>query len=187
VSIRFFVERIWGPDQLPVLHVVSCAIYGVTLVVLYASSTLYHGLPAGGGKRVFGILDHAAIFLLIAGTYTPFLLVTLSGALGWSLFAVIWGLAVGGVVLEAVSRGRARRIQLVLYLLMGWGIVGAAQPLLQQLALGGLALLLAGGLAYTLGVTFYVWRRPFFHAVWHLFVLAGSICHFFAVFLYVMP
>jgi predicted membrane channel-forming protein YqfA (hemolysin III family) len=98
-----------------VLHVVSCAIYGVTLVVLYASSTLYHGLPAGGGKRVFGILDHAAIFLLIAGTYTPFLLVTLSGALGWSLFAVIWGLAVGGVVLEAVSRGRARRIQLVLY------------------------------------------------------------------------
>jgi len=109
--------------------VVSCTIYGVSLVVLYASSALYHGLRRGHGKRVFGILDHSAIFLLIAGTYTPFELVTLSGTLGWSLFAVTWGLAVGGVVLEAVSRGRARRIQLVLYLLMGWGIVGCGTNL----------------------------------------------------------
>lgn len=169
------------------IHVVSCTVYGVTLVVLYASSTLYHALPSGRGKRVFGILDHAAIFLLIAGTYTPFALVTLDGSWGWSLFAVIWALAIGGIVLEAVSRGRVRRVQLLLYLVMGWGIVGASRSLLRELAPAGLALLLAGGLAYTLGVVFFVWRRPFHHAVWHIFVLAGSICHFFAVFLYVIP
>jgi hemolysin III len=168
-------------------HVVSCTIYGVTLVLLYASSTLYHALPSGRGKRVFGILDHAAIFLLIAGTYTPFALVTLNGGLGWTLFAVIWGLAIGGIVLEAVSRGRLRRVQLLLYLVMGWGIVGAARPLLRELAPAGLVLLLAGGLAYTVGVVFFVWRRPFHHAVWHVFVLGGSICHFFAVLLYVVP
>jgi hemolysin III len=169
------------------IRVVSSTVYGVTLVVLYASSMFYHALPSGRGKRVFGILDHAAIFLLIAGTYTPFALVTLAGGWGWSLFAVIWGLAIGGIVLEAVSRGRMRRVQLLLYLVMGWGIVAAARPLVRELATGGLALLLAGGLAYTLGVVFFVWRRPFHHAVWHIFVLAGSICHFFAVFLYVIP
>jgi hemolysin III len=169
------------------IHVVSCAVYGSTLVMLYAASTLYHGLPAGRAKRVFGVLDHAAIFLLIAGTYTPFALVTLHGGLGWSLFGVIWGLAIAGVVLEAVTGGKARRIQLVLYLVMGWGIVGAAQPLIHGLATAGLVLLGAGGLAYTLGVVFFVWRRPFHHAIWHLFVLAGSICHFLAVLLYVIP
>ena len=169
------------------IHVVSCTVYGVTLVVMYTSSTLYHALPSGRGKRVFGILDHAAIFLLIAGTYTPFALVTLAGGWGWSLFAVIWALAIGGIVLEAVSRGRVRRVQLLLYLVMGWGIVGASGPLLKELAPAGLVLLLAGGLAYTLGVVFFVWRRPFHHAVWHIFVLGGSICHFFAVFLYVIP
>ncbi len=169
------------------IHVVSSTVYGVTLVVLYASSMFYHALPSGRGKRVFGILDHAAIFLLIAGTYTPFALVTLAGGWGWSLFAVIWGLAIGGIVLEAVSRGRMRRVQLLLYLVMGWGIVAAARPLVRELATGGLALLLAGGLAYTLGVVFFVWRRPFHHAVWHVFVLSGSICHFFAVLLYVIP
>jgi len=169
------------------IHIVSCSVYGVTLVVLYASSTFYHALPVGRGKRVFGILDHSAIFLLIAGTYTPFALVTLSGRWGWSLLAAIWTLAIGGIVLEAVSRGRARRVQLLLYLVMGWGIMGASRPLLVQLPTGGLVLLLAGGAAYTLGVTFFVWRRPFHHAVWHIFVLAGSICHFFAIMLYVIP
>lgn len=169
------------------IHVVSCTVYGATLVVLYASSTLYHALPSGRGKRIFGILDHAAIFLLIAGTYTPFALVTLHGGWGWSLFAVIWGLAIGGIVLEAVSRGRVRRVQLLLYLVMGWGIIGAVRPLLRELPAAGLMLLLAGGLAYTLGVIFFVWRRPFHHAVWHVFVLGGSICHFFAVLFYVIP
>jgi len=169
------------------VHVVSCAIYGATLVILYASSTLYHALPAGRGKRVFGIFDHAAIFLLIAGTYTPFTLVTLSGRWGWSLFAVVWGIAVAGVLLESISRGRKRRLQLILYLAMGWLIVVAARPLVRELPAAGLALIMGGGAAYTLGVIFFVWRRPFHHAVWHVFVLAGSICHFFAVLLYVIP
>jgi hemolysin III len=170
------------------IHVVACSLYGATLVLLYSASTFYHALPPGRGKRVFGTLDHAAIFLLIAGTYTPFTLVTLRGGWGWSLFGVIWGLAIAGVVLEAVTRGRARRLQLLLYLVMGWGVVLAAQPLLQGLARGGLVLILAGGLAYTLGVIFFVWRSlPFHHAVWHVFVLGGSICHFFAVLLYVIP
>jgi hemolysin III len=169
------------------IHVISCTVYGSTLVLMYASSTLYHALPVGRGKRVFEVLDHASIFLLIAGTYTPFALVTLEGGLGWSLFAVIWTLALGGVLLEAVSRERLRRLKLLLYLLMGWGIVGAARPLVRELPPGGLFLLLAGGLFYTFGVVFYVWRRPFHHVVWHLFVLAGSICHFLAVFLYVIP
>jgi hemolysin III len=169
------------------IHVISCTVYGSTLVLMYASSTLYHALPVGRGKRVFEVLDHASIFLLIAGTYTPFVLVTLEGELGWSLFAVIWTLALAGVLLEAVSRERLRRLKLLLYLLMGWGIVGAARPLVRELPPGGLFLLLAGGLFYTFGVVFYVWRRPFHHVVWHLFVLAGSICHFLAVFLYVIP
>lgn len=169
------------------IRIVACAVYGTTLVLLYGASTLYHALPPGRGKRVFGILDHAAIFLLIAGTYTPFTLVTLRGGWGWSLFGAIWGLAAVGVVIEAVSRGRARRLQLVLYLGMGWAIVAAARPLIIQLPPGGLLLLLVGGLAYTFGVVFFVWRRlPFHHAVWHVFVLGGSVCHFFAVLLYVI-
>jgi hemolysin III len=170
------------------IHVVACTLYGATLVLLYSASTLYHALPRGRAKRVFGTLDHSSIFLLIAGTYTPFTLVTLSGGVGWTLFGVIWGLAFAGVVLEAVTRGRVRRLQLILYLVMGWSIVLVARPLLQGLARGGLVLLFAGGLAYTLGVIFFVWRSlPFHHAVWHVFVLAGSVCHFFAVLLYVIP
>ncbi|GJM43704.1 MAG: hemolysin III [Gemmatimonadota bacterium] len=170
------------------IHVVSGAVYGTTLVLLYAASTFYHALPHGRAKRVFGILDHAAIFLLIAGTYTPFALVTLPGSWGWPVFGIIWGLAIAGVLLEAISRGRARRLQLALYLAMGWAIVVVARPLVQGLAPQGLVLLLAGGLAYTLGTVFFVWRRlPFHHAVWHVFVLGGSVCHFFAILLYVIP
>jgi hemolysin III len=170
------------------IHVVACTLYGATLVLLYSASTFYHALPRGGAKRVFGTLDHSAIFLLIAGTYTPFTLVTLRGGWGWSFFGVMWGLAIAGVVLEAVTRGRARRLQLVLYLVMGWSIVVVARPLVQGLARGGLVLLLVGGLAYTLGVIFFVWRSlPFHHTVWHVFVLGGSACHFFAVLLYVIP
>lgn len=175
-------------DRGSAVHVVSCSIYGATLVLLYSASTFYHALPIGRAKRVFGTLDHAAIFLLIAGTYTPFTLVTLRGELGWSLFGVIWGLAIAGVILEAVTRGRARRLQLLLYLVMGWSVVLAARPLIRGLATGGLVLLAAGGLAYTLGVVFFVWRGlRFHHAIWHLFVLTGSACHFFAVLLYVIP
>ena len=170
------------------IHVVAGAIYGSTLVLLYASSTFYHALRPGRAKRVFGIFDHAAIFLLIAGTYTPFTLVTLSGGWGWSLFGIVWGIAALGVVLESVTKGRARKLQLILYLAMGWLIVVAARPLMRGLEPGGMALLMGGGMFYTLGVVFYVWRSlRFHHAIWHLFVLGGSICHFFAILLYVVP
>ena len=169
------------------IHVVSASIYGATLVLLYAASTLYHALPRGRAKRVFGILDHAAIFLLIAGTYTPFTLITLDGSWGWSMFGVVWGIAILGVVLEAVSRGRARKIQLVLYLLLGWAAMIAIRPLLASLPPGGFALLLAGGLFYSLGVIFYVRRTMrWHHAIWHVFVIAGSICHYFGVMFFVL-
>lgn len=170
------------------IHVVSASIYGGTLVLLYLSSTLYHALPVGTAKRVFGVFDHAAIFLLIAGTYTPYTLITLSGGLGWTMFGIVWGLALLGVVLEAVTVGRARRLQLVLYLVMGWMVVGAVRPLISELATGGLVLLIAGGVCYTLGVVFYVRHTMrWHHAIWHLFVLAGSACHVFSVMFFVLP
>lgn len=170
------------------VHVVSSAVFGTTLILLYATSTLYHALPPGPAKRVFRVLDHAAIFLLIAGTYTPFTLVTMRGPWGWSLFGIVWGSALSGILLEAFTGGRGRRLQLALYLAMGWSVVAAVRPLVQRLETGGLVLLVAGGLAYTAGILFYLRRSlRFHHAIWHVFVLAGSICHFFAVLLYVMP
>jgi hemolysin III len=169
-------------------HIVSCSIYGSTLVVLYAASTFYHALPSPKAKSVFRILDHAAIYLLIAGTYTPFTLVNLRGPWGWALFGVVWGLALFGVVLEATAKQRVRILSLVLYLGLGWLVAIAVKPLLAAVATGGLLLLLAGGLSYTGGVVFYVWRRlPYHHAIWHVFVMAGSTFHFFAVWWYVIP
>jgi hemolysin III len=170
-----------------VVQTVAASIYGSTLVILYAASTLYHALPRGRAKQVFNILDHSGIFLLIAGTYTPFTLVTLRGGWGWSLFGVIWGCAVLGIVIESVWMGKVRRPQLVLYLLMGWAALVAIRPLLGNLEAGGLYLLFGGGLAYSLGVVFYAWRGfRYHHAIWHVFVLAGSILHFFAVLFYVL-
>ena len=166
---------------------VAASIYGSTIVLLYAASTLYHALPRGRAKRVFSILDHSAIFLLIAGTYTPLTLVTLGGPWGWSLFGTIWGCAILGIVIEAVWRGRVRRPQLVLYLVMGWAAVVAIRPLMGSLPSGGLALIFAGGLAYTGGVVFYLWRGfRYHHAVWHVFVLAGSALHVLAVLYFVL-
>ncbi len=169
-------------------HIVSTSIYGSTLVVLYAASTFYHALSAPGAKAVFRILDHAAIYLLIAGTYTPFTLVNLRGGWGWALFGVVWGLALLGIVMEAVASRRVRALSVVLYLGLGWLAAIAVKPLLDSVAVGGLVLMLLGGLAYSGGVCFYVWRKlPYHHAIWHLFVMAGSICHFFAVLFYVIP
>ena len=169
------------------MRTVAASIYGSMLVLLYAASTLYHALPHGRAKRVFSILDHAGIFLLIAGTYTPFTLVTLRGPWGWSLFGVIWGCAVLGVVIEAVWMGRVRKQQLVLYLLMGWAVLVAIKPLVGSLPPGGLILLFGGGLFYSGGVGFYVWRGfKYHHAIWHVFVLAGSAMHVFAVLFYVL-
>ena len=167
--------------------VVGCVVFGAALVLLYSSSTLYHSVGPGNprAKTVLRVLDHSAIFLLIAGTYTPFTLVSLWGPWGWSLFGVVWGLAVAGIALRLAMKRRPTALFLALYLAMGWCVVVAAKPLLAALAPGGIALLVAGGLAYSLGVVFYVCRRPYHHAVWHAFVLAGSAFHYAAVLRYV--
>lgn len=169
-------------------RVAATAIFGATLVLLYTSSTLYHCFRDEQLKRLLRKCDHAAIFLLIAGTYTPFLLVNLRGPWGWSLFGVIWVLALAGVVLKFWFTGRFRVGSTLLYLGMGWLVVIARRPLLDAVPAEALWLLLAGGLSYTLGTVFYLWRRlPYHHALWHLFVLGGSACHFFAVFAAVIP
>jgi len=165
--------------------VVGCVVFGATLVLLYSASTLYHSLGHGRAKAVLRALDHSAIFLLIAGTYTPFTLVSLRGPWGWSLFGVVWGLAVAGIALRLTLRRRPTALFVALYLAMGWCVVVAAKPLLAAVAPGGIALLVAGGLAYSLGVVFYAWRRPYHHAIWHAFVLAGSAFHYAAVLRYV--
>lgn len=169
-------------------HVVSVAVFGATLVVLYAASTFYHALPSPRTKKFFRALDHSAIYLLIAGTYTPFTLVNLRGGWGWTLFGLVWGLATLGVVLEVTAKTRMKVFSLVLYVGLGWLVAIAIKPLLAAVATGGLVLMVAGGLAYTGGVVFYASRRiPFNHAIWHVFVLGGSVCHFFAVLFYVIP
>ena len=171
-----------------VWHVVSCAIYGAAMVVLYTASTLYHGITSPRAKRALQVFDHAAIFLLIAGTYTPFTLVSLRGPWGWSIFGTVWGLAVLGVILEIACPRRWPAFALTLYISMGWVVVVAFKPLLAALPTGGLVLLVLGGLAYTVGIVFYAWKNlPYGHAIWHLFVLAGTVLHFFAVLLYVVP
>ena len=165
----------------------SAIVYGVTLVLQYAASTLYHALPQPRVKHVFKILDHCGIYLLIAGTYTQFCLVTLREANGWWLFGVIWGLAIVGIAVEAFWVYRPRWVSALLFLGMGWMVVTSIGPLVDNLAPAGLWLLVAGGLAYTVGTVFYVIERiHYMHAVWHLWVLIGSVLHFLAVLLYVI-
>ncbi len=169
-------------------HVVSCSIYGSTLVILYAASTLYHSIQSPRAKRVLRIIDHGAIYLLIAGTYTPFTLVNLRGGLGWTLFGVVWGLAALGIVFKIFHVDRFPIASTLVYLSMGWLVVIAWKPMVALIPVGGIALIAAGGLAYTLGVVFFAAKRiPYSHAIWHLFVLAGSIFHYVAVLLYVLP
>lgn len=169
-------------------RVVSFSIYGATLVLLYLASTFYHLFSNPRVKRVFHVFDHSAIFLLIAGSYTPFCLVTIRGGWGWSLFGVVWGIAIFGIVFKAFSTGRYNFVSTALYIAMGWIAVIAIKPLVSQLPRGAFAWILLGGLSYTVGVIFYAWERlPYSHAIWHLFVLGGSTLHFFAVLFYVLP
>jgi hemolysin III len=171
-------------------HVVGCAVFGATLVLAYTASTVYHAIPASyrRAKKVLRVLDHSAIYLLIAGTYTPFTLVNLRGPWGWTLFGVVWGLAVAGIVFEATLIGRLKVLSVAFYVALGWLVLIAARPLAHAVALGGIVLLVAGGIAYTTGVAFYAWTRlPYHHAIWHGFVLLGSTLHFFAVLFYVIP
>ncbi len=167
--------------------IVSFSIYGTSLFLLYLMSTLYHSLR-GRAKQIFMKLDHVAIYLLIAGSYTPFTLVTLRGVWGWSLFAIIWGLAIVGIIVDSRHKEGSRALQMVIYLLMGWLILVAMYPLIEALPTGALVLLVLGGVFYTSGMIFYALdeRMKHAHGIWHLFVLAGSISHFLVMLLYVL-
>lgn len=169
-------------------RIVGVSIFGATLVLLYGASTLYHSIPHARVQKLLQNIDHTAIYLLIAGTYTPVMLVNLRGPWGWSIFGVVWGLALLGIAFQYTHLHRMERIRVILYVIMGWTAVVAAVPMLSAIDPRGLALILAGGLAYTGGIGFYAWRRlPYHHAIWHVCVLAGSVCHFFAVLYYVVP
>lgn len=169
-------------------HIVSCSIFGATLVLTYTASTLYHSLPAQYGKTVFQRLDHSAIFLLIAGTYTPFTLVSLRGPWGWTLLSVAWSVALFGIALQFTTFPWKRVVSMVLYLALGWVVVVAVKPMMSAMAAGGVLLIALGGITYTVGIVFYGMRNMrYSHAVWHVFVMAGSAFHFFAVLNFVVP
>ena len=162
--------------------VCGASVFAGAALVLYLSSTLYHAMPTGGVKRVFRRFDHCAIFLMIAGTYTPFALGVLRGPWGWSLLGVIWGFAATGIAMKAIAKRHHEWLSIGLYMAMGWLVVIAVDPMVRLIPIPGILLLLAGGLAYTLGVVVYAWDRlPYFHFAWHLFVLAGTTFHYFAV------
>jgi hemolysin III len=185
--IGMVILVVFAAEQGDPWKVVSFSIYGASLFLLYTLSTLYHSLR-GPAKKIFMKLDHVAIYLLIAGTYTPFTLVTLRGAWGWTLFVIIWGLAIVGIIVDSRHKEGSRAIQMAIYLLMGWLILVAMYPLIQSLPVGALILLVLGGVFYTGGIAFYALdgRMKHAHGIWHLFVLAGSIAHFLAVLLYIL-
>ena len=167
--------------------IVSVSIFGATLILLYSASTLYHSVR-GRAKEILQKLDHFSIYLLIAGTYTPFCLVTLRGAWGWAMFGIVWGLALVGILQEIKPRSEARILSLVIYAVMGWVIVIAVKPLLDNIDTAGFVWLVTGGLLYTFGIVFYAFDTRFrhWHGIWHLFVIGGSLAHYFAIAFYVI-
>jgi len=169
-------------------HIVSFSIFSGALILLFVFSTLYHSFKSPKVKYVFEVLDHSAIFLVIAGTYTPITLVTLHGPLGWWLFGIVWGLALAGIVMKAFFTGRFRLVSTLIYLGMGWMIMMAGKPLVASLPAGGITFLVLGGVFYSLGSLFYLSKKlPYHHAIWHLFVFAGALCHYFTLLFYVLP
>ena len=167
--------------------IVSASVYGASLILLFLISTLYHSFQHPTLRQTFNLLDHCAIYLLIAGTYTPFLLVSLKGPWGWSLLGVIWGLALAGIAFKIFFKHRFPKLSLAAYILMGWIVIIAIGEMIAKVPTGGLVLLVAGGVTYTLGAIFYaIDRIPYNHAIWHVFVLGGSICHFLSIYLYVL-
>lgn len=169
-------------------HVLSVSLYGMAMIVLFSSSTIYHWVTSEQWKRRFQLMDHCSIYLMIAGSYTPFVLVALRGTLGWALFGIVWTLAITGIVLKLVFTGRFHKVSLANYLLMGWLVVGVSSELLSAISVQGMLWLAMGGLFYTVGVVFYLWKAlPFNHAIWHLFVLAGAASIFLSVWWYVLP
>lgn len=168
--------------------IVAVSVFGGTLILLYLMSTLYHSFRHPKVKHVFRVFDHSCIYLLIAGSYTPFTLVSMRGGWGWTLFGITWGLALCGIVFKIFFTKRFNILSTLMYIALGWLVVVAAKPIIASVPTGGIVWLFAGGMLYTSGVVFYVWRRvPYHHAIWHLFVMAGSFCHFLAVYYYVLP
>ncbi|SDC36903.1 hemolysin III [Pelagirhabdus alkalitolerans] len=169
-------------------HIVSFTIYGITMFFLYTSSTLLHSLPEGKGKSIFEILDHSSIYFFIAGSYTPFLLTVVRGPVGWTLFGIVWALAIGGTIFKVFFVRDFVFISTILYIIMGWLIIFTWPTLVANLAREGIIMLVVGGILYTFGAVFYVWRGfKFHHMIWHLFVLAATITHFFCVIIYLLP
>lgn len=167
--------------------IASAIVYGFALVLMYSMSTVYHIVSSERAKKVLRVFDHCSIYILIAGTYTPYLLMALRGTLGWVMFGLVWGAAVFGIILNAISVEKFKKISLVCYICMGWAIIFTIKPIIQAIPLGGVILLIAGGLAYTGGIIFYVLKKyRYTHSIWHLFVLAGSILQYFSVLLYVL-
>lgn len=186
VALVLLVLRAQSYDN--VLYTLSFAVFGASLICLYLASTLYHSATSLAARTRLRIVDHATIYILIAGTYTPFCLITLSGPVGWTVFAVSWGLAAFGVTLKLFYTGRFQLLSTLMYVFMGWIVIFVVKPMIANLPLEGLVWLIAGGLSYTTGAVIYSIRKiPFNHAIFHLFVLAGSFCHFIAVYLYVYP
>ena len=183
-AVLITLAALWGDAW----QLAGAIVFSIALVLLYTASTLYHAISHPPAKQALKVFDHAAIYLLIAGTYTPFTLVSLRGAWGWSIFGVVWGLAIAGILVDSFAEKGRRIIPLIIYVFMGWLSLIAIKPLLVALSLSGFMWLLAGGLFYTLGIIFYVLdhRNHYFHAVWHVFVLAGSISHYIAIFKYVL-
>jgi hemolysin III len=171
-----------------VWHIVSFSIFGASLVILFAASTIYHSARDAATRARLRVVDHASIYVLIAGTYTPFTLVTLNGPVGWTIFGITWGMALSGIVLKLFFTGRYELVSTLMYVFMGWIIVFAISPLIDKLPSGGLFWLVAGGIAYTVGAVLYgIKKIKFNHAIFHVFVLIGAFCHFVAVYFYVLP
>ena len=171
-----------------ILHIVSFSIFGTSLIILYAASTVYHRTKDPVLRNRLRVFDHASIYVLIAGTYTPFTLITLNGPLGWSILGISWGMAVTGIILKLFLTGKYKLISTLMYVFMGWIIIFAIKPLINNLPVEGLLWLVAGGMSYTVGAIIYSIKRiKFNHAIFHMFVLAGSACHFVTVFIYVLP
>lgn len=170
-----------------VWKIVASAIYGVSMIVLYTASTLYHSFSKTKAASKLNMFDHISIYYLIAGSYTPFMLVNLRGGWGWSIFGVVWACAIAGTVLKIIYGNKLRKVSTIIYLAMGWIIIIAIYPFVKNVETGGIILVVLGGLSYTIGVIFYKWKSlPFNHAIWHLFVLAGTVLQFFAVLFYVV-
>ena len=181
------VRAAFNIESVGAAGVVGASIYGSTLVILYCMSTLYHAITNKTARRVFRVFDHTSIYLLIAGTYTPVTLVTLRGTIGWVLFGIVWGIALLGIVLNAISIEKFKVFSIISYIVMGWAVVLGGKSVISALPKGGLIFLLIGGVCYTVGIIFYAMKKfKYMHSVWHFFVLGGSITHFFAVYLYVL-